>query len=108
MNFAEQFKKLRDDSGLTQKELADQLNVKQQAISQYENGLAMPKIDMVVQFAEIFNVPLGYLISGIGDTCNKNLTEDAQNLLEIYDSLPNDKKNISLELLKVLREGGEK
>jgi len=93
---------------MTQKELATQLNIKQQAVSQYETGTSLPKIDVILKMAQIFNVSIAYLIGITKDTNNLDLPDDVIKLLAIYDSLPIDGKNISIELLKVLKNTSEK
>lgn len=108
MKFSERLQILRNEHGLTQNQLADKLGIKQQAISQYEKGTSLPKIDIILKVAQIFNVPLGYVM-GVTDERNiDDLPEDSKRLLEIYDSLPEERKNISIELLRVLKETSEK
>ena len=44
---------LRKNMGLTQDELASQLNISPQAVSKWENGRAMPELSLLVELAEI-------------------------------------------------------
>ena len=44
-SIGERISKLRANSGLTQKELGDKLNVTAQAVSKWENGLSETDID---------------------------------------------------------------
>lgn len=62
-------RKLRLDSGLTQKELADILNVSQQTISQWENRSTVPDALTIISISKHFNVSSDYLL-GI-DVANK-------------------------------------
>ena len=55
-------KSLREEYGLTQKELADFLGVTPKAISFYELEQRSPSWDMVVQLADKFNVTTDYLL----------------------------------------------
>ena len=73
MNFGEQFKKIRTDMKLTQEQVATQLNVSRQAISNWENNKNLPDIEMIVNISEVFHISLDRLILG-GDTPN-NMTE---------------------------------
>lgn len=102
MNFSKQFKMLRKKHKLTQKQVADCLNITQQNVSQYEKGIAMPKIECLEKIAELFGVEIGYLIDGERKGIYEILSQDEIEILEIYDSLSEEKKNISIELLKVL------
>lgn len=45
---------------LTQIELADMLSVTKQAISQYENGIVIPRGDIVIKMADSLKMPLSY------------------------------------------------
>jgi len=108
MSFPEQLKRLRKEKDLKQGEVAQALNMSQQNISLYERGEAAPGIEMLIQFAEFFGVSVDFLINYTNNPCNVGIGEDALKLLEIYDSLPTDKKNISIELLRVLKDTSEK
>ncbi|MGN1349696.1 MAG: helix-turn-helix domain-containing protein [Anaerovoracaceae bacterium] len=55
-------KALRKMNHMTQEELAALLNVSQQTISRYENGVHYPDIDSLIQLADFFNVPVDVLI----------------------------------------------
>ncbi|WP_270245339.1 helix-turn-helix domain-containing protein [Lactococcus lactis] len=60
--FAEQLKTLRRIKGLTQKELAEKVGVKQNSYSDWENGKSEPNIEMLVRLAECFDVSIDFLI----------------------------------------------
>ena len=53
---------LRQDRGLTQIELAEKLNYSDKAVSKWERGESMPDIGVLVQIADLFEVPLDYLV----------------------------------------------
>lgn len=108
MKFSERLQALRNENNMTQDQLAKMLNIKQQAVSQYEKGNALPKNEIIIKLVKIFNVPIGYIMGITDDRKHSDLSEDAIKLLEIYDSLPKEKKIISLELLRVLRDTSEK
>lgn len=61
-DFACRLKQLRIDNKLTQKELADKLNVSQNAIFNWENGKREPSIDTLKEIAGIYGVSLDYLM----------------------------------------------
>jgi DNA-binding XRE family transcriptional regulator len=44
----------RQELQLTQKEVADKLNLKRQTYNKYENGLRQPRISVMKQIAELF------------------------------------------------------
>ncbi|MGL9891925.1 helix-turn-helix domain-containing protein [Enterococcus mundtii] len=54
MFFGEKLQAVRELKGLSRKELADLVNVSEQAIWQYENGYTVPKFEIVNKFKQIF------------------------------------------------------
>ncbi|WP_374788052.1 helix-turn-helix domain-containing protein [Lactococcus lactis] len=60
--FAEQLKTLRKINGITQKELAEKLKIKQNSYSDWENGKSEPNIEMLVRLADYFDVSVDYLL----------------------------------------------
>ena len=55
-------RELRIKSGLTQKKLADMMNVSSQSILNWENGIFEPNLSQIVQLADIFGVSVDYLL----------------------------------------------
>lgn len=55
---------LRKKYNLTQKELADKLNVTAQAVSKWENGRGVPDIELLKKLSEEFDVSIAELIEG--------------------------------------------
>lgn len=64
MNFGEQFKKIRKEKNLTQEQVAAQLHVSRQAVSNWENNKNLPDIEMTIEIAKVFHVSLDSLILG--------------------------------------------
>ena len=61
---AKQIKKLRINAGMSQLQLAKELNVCPSAVGMYEQGRRTPSIDILILIAKIFSVSLDYLIMG--------------------------------------------
>lgn len=57
-------KRLRLEKGINQEELADQLHVTRQAVSNWETGKTQPDIETLTQIAEYFGVSVECLIYG--------------------------------------------
>jgi len=55
-------RELRRRSGLTQNEIAAKLNVSGQTILNWENGIYEPKINQLIELANLFNVSIDYLV----------------------------------------------
>lgn len=64
----ENIRNLRIDSGYTQKQIADYLNIKQNTYSQYEIGVLNYPIDVLIKLADFYGVSVDYLL---GRTSNK-------------------------------------
>ena len=59
-------KELRLEAGLTQEQLAKEVEITRQAISQYEKTNRQPKAEIAQKLADYFNVSVTYL-QGIDD-----------------------------------------
>lgn len=55
---------LRKEKGLTQKQLAQAVNISDKAISKWERGLGMPDVSLLHQVAEVLGVNVENLLSG--------------------------------------------
>jgi transcriptional regulator with XRE-family HTH domain len=53
---------LREDRGLTQRELSKILHTSNSSISAYEIGQRIPSIDILIKLAEFFDVTTDYLL----------------------------------------------
>ena len=67
-------KKLRKDNNLTQKELADKLNVTFQAVSKWENGKSVPDIAQLHEISKLFNIDISDILDGELKTKKKKKT----------------------------------
>lgn len=64
--FGEVIKKLRTAHNLNQVQLATELNVSKQTVSNWENNNILPSIDMLIKIARFFSVSTDYLL-GLDD-----------------------------------------
>lgn len=63
MFYGEKLSSLRELNGLSRKELAEQLDVTEQAVWQYENGAVLPRVDILNQLRSLFHVETRYFFS---------------------------------------------
>lgn len=63
MTIGENIKKIRKEKRLTQKELAQRLNVSQANLAQYENGKRNPKLATLQKIADALEVSVSDLLS---------------------------------------------
>lgn len=75
MNLATKLVTLRKQKGLTQMDLAEQLNVSRQAISRWEVGVAIPSTDNLKVLAELYGVQIDFLLNdALEETPNSSET----------------------------------
>ena len=55
---------LRTEKGLTQKQVADQLNISNKTISKWERGMGCPDLSLLPDLSDIFHVGLDQLLTG--------------------------------------------
>lgn len=88
----EQIKKLRIANGLNQVQMAKQLGITKQCVSNWENNNIQPSVDMLIKLTSFFNVSSDYLlgldnrkyieVSGLTDeqlTHIQNIVNDLKN-----------------------------
>lgn len=56
-SFGGQLRRLREDAGLSQEELAERLGMKQQRISTFERNAVMPREDLIIKLADALDIP---------------------------------------------------
>ncbi len=70
MNLYQRLKDVREDADLTQKQVAEHLEMDQSNYAKYENGHNMMGIDKYIKLARLYNISLDYL-AGIIDEPRK-------------------------------------
>ena len=63
MKLDEKLISLRKENGLTQLNVAEELDISRQAISRWESGVAMPSTENLRRLSELYSVPIDYLIN---------------------------------------------
>ncbi len=90
--FHTRLKELRESKNLTQKQLAEILNISRSSLSSYEVGTREPDFSMLMQIATFFNVNLDSLLS-----YNANPTTVSSEYSSINPDLYNDIESLSEE-----------
>ena len=60
--FQKRLREMRLLCGLTQREMAEKLDISQPSYIRYENGTAEPSLENLVKISEIFDVSVDYLV----------------------------------------------
>ena len=66
-------KKLRNEMGISQRQLGEQIGVSQQSINKYDNHEIEPDIQTLIQMADYFETSVDYLV---GHTENRHIIEN--------------------------------
>ena len=69
MTLGEKLRQLRRGLGMTQKELADKMNISDKTISKWERGLGCPDVTLLAQLSQILSVNINEMLEG---DLNKN------------------------------------
>ena len=98
---------LRKEKGLTQKQLADALNVTDKAVSKWERGLSFPDISMLEPIAEILDISIMEILAGAKQDKDATMTcEDASKMIkesvELGDEQIRHKKEMSRFIIILL------
>ena len=64
MSFSENLQFLRAQAGVTQEQLAEQLDVSRQSVSKWEGSQSFPEMDTLLHICGLYNVNLDTLLRG--------------------------------------------
>lgn len=64
MTIGKRIRELRKASGLSQEQLAKQLDVTRQTISNWEANIAQPNLEKIIMISDLFQVSLDQLVKG--------------------------------------------
>lgn len=82
---------LRKEKGLTQKQLAESLNVTDKAVSKWERGLSFPDISMLEPISRVLDISIMELLEGKRQDSNETLTkEEAQRIIDLSVELSDE------------------
>lgn len=78
-------RELRKEKAMTQKELADLLNITDRAVSKWERGLCAPDIALLEPLAKIFDVTISELIAGERINPEKPVRQNEKSIIEVIN-----------------------
>ena len=68
--FKEKLTQARKDTGFTQKEVSEELNIPRSTIANYETGRTQPDLETLAKLADFYEVSIDWLLGTKG--ANKN------------------------------------
>ena len=83
MNLGARIKNLREENGLSQKELAQNLHISPSTLCQYESGDRVPSDNIKAKIADYFHVSIDFLFGRDGKNY-KEITPDENNSEEYF------------------------
>jgi len=99
-NIGAKLRALRKAKGFTTQEIADKVNVSQSYISRFENGRAIPNIDMLESILQALDTNLSTFFS-------EDLQEDSEDLIQLIDTVktlsPEARVKLN-EFLQIMKE----
>ena len=76
MSFGENLQTIRAQYGLTQEQLAEQMEVSRQSVSKWESGMSYPEMETLLKICDLYHVSLDDLLRG--KVKEKNVEEAAR------------------------------
>ncbi|NLC66270.1 MAG: helix-turn-helix transcriptional regulator [Clostridium sp.] len=105
MTLDEKILELRKASGISQEQLAEQLNVSRQSVSKWELGNAVPDVSKIILLSELFSVTTDELlkkrINDVESTSKDNSRKSTLTIEEIMKSNIAD-KHITMGFVSVI------
>jgi len=95
--FAQRLKRLREQHGLTTRELGDIIGTSNATISRYERGKRDPDLVIAYKLAKYFKVPLEYL-------CGEDVDIDVEKMVQLYSALSEEAKKDAMKFITYLYE----
>lgn len=103
MNFGDKLKNARKERKLTQKTLAELLDVRESTISDWEHNRHRPdNLDVFKKLCETLNVPSTYFVCENLETSNLLMQSDFAFFLNAYATLSDTDKKSVKELIEKL------
>lgn len=88
MNVAESIKRLRESRDMTQEQLGAIAGVSAMAVSQWENGRAVPRMGAIQKMADYFRIPKSAIMGDEGQLGRRTtLSQEEQELVDIMRSV---------------------
>ena len=93
-------KELRKEKGITQEELAENLNVSGRTVSRWETGANMPDISLLVDIAEFFDVSIPEIING--ERKSEIMEKEVKEVAEAMSNYAGVEKSVILKRVKLI------
>ena len=99
MKFNEKIKALRKASNMSQKDLAEKINVHVTHLSKMENGHLLPSIDIVQRLMKVFAVSADNLLNDNENSVIELENHQLNEQLMLINQLDEDEKNALIKII---------
>lgn len=102
IKFGETISKLRKEKNMTQKELAEKLNITDKAVSKWERGVSFPDITLLETLSKTLGISMSELITNENDDKNIDIENKARELINEMNLIKKKKRNKVIKRLFIL------
>lgn len=106
ITFANNIRLLAENNGMTNKECADRVGLKEATLSRYLTGAREPKVSSVLKVAEYFNVSVDWLL-GVNGKQFDVFPEEVQDVVSLYALASEDDRRVIRMILSKYKEQEE-
>ncbi len=83
--FSQKIKAIRQENGISQRELAKKLNISNRAVSKWENGISYPSTENLIRISELFGISLEFFLDNkLYDDKSNEKAKGMESLTELY------------------------
>lgn len=110
MDIGSQLRSLLEQEGITQKQLAETLNISAATLNGYIQNRRQPDARTIIRLASYFSTTTDYIygITTIREPLSSPYNADEQRLVNIYRGIPDDKKPLYIETGRTFSNFGKK
>lgn len=106
---ASNIKRARIAANMTQAEAADRLGITAQAVSNFERGINGVENSLLLRMCEIYNTSMSNILGEENEQKESSptelqLSEGEQMLIDLFRQVPEDKKQLVLQMIRAALE----
>ena len=95
-------KTCRKEANLTQREVAEKLNISEKTVSKWETGNGLPEVSLMLPLCKLLGISVNELLSGEKLDEKRYIEKAEQNIISLMDERAEAKKKIILAILVVV------
>jgi transcriptional regulator with XRE-family HTH domain len=104
MEFKDRIRAVRNERGMSQTQLASELDKGESAVRMWEIGRSKPDADTLIKLAEFFGCTTDYLL-GLSDTKNEKTFTDISGIFARINSINVQSKGLLIKIIEAIIEG---